>query len=89
MPRADPSSFRSIFSLTSFGEKFDNVITPSLQRFLPLGQELVALINRRHTRDGARLVIEDFVRDVRGDTQPCHTRDTGAAQVMKNPILNA
>jgi hypothetical protein len=58
---------------------------PTVKRFLPFEQEIVALIDRRNSGNRAGLVVEDLIRDVGWHAQACHPRNDGASQIMQSP----
>ena len=58
---------------------------PSIQGLFALGQEFVALIDRRHPRNRPRLVVEDFVGNVRRNAQASHSGDHGSSQIVHAP----
>ena len=66
-----------------------DVRTPALQSVFALCQELMPLIDRGYAGDRPRLVIENFVGDMRGDTKPSHAGDARAAQIMQPPVRDA
>jgi hypothetical protein len=63
--------------------------TPNVQSFSAFGEEIVALIDSCNARDRAGLVIQNFVGDVWGYAEPCHTSDAGSSQIMKSPSGDA
>jgi hypothetical protein len=65
------------------------VACPTVERFLSLGQELMALIHGCDARDRATLMVEDLVSHVRRNPEPGHTGHHRPPQVMQRPIRNA
>jgi len=58
---------------------------PSFKRVLALAEKLVTLIDRGDPRDCPRLVVEDFIGNVRSNPQPGHSRYASSAQIVKMP----
>ena len=61
---------------------FTDVPAPTIQRFLALSQKVVPLINGRHSRNRACLMVEYLVRDMRGNAQSRHSRNNRAPQIV-------
>ena len=49
------------------------MFAPKIQGIAPFGKELVTLIDSGHAGDGAGLMVEDLVGDVRRNAESCHT----------------
>ena len=63
-------------SCSNFGlDYFTDVSAPTIQRFLPLNEKVVPLINSGHSRNRTRSMVEDLVRDMRGNAQSRHSRN--------------
>ena len=69
-------------------EGFDylgDMSAPAVESLFALGQEFVALIDCRHPRNRPRLVVEDFVGNVRRNAQASHSGDHGSSQIVHAP----
>jgi hypothetical protein len=80
-------------SSTSWRPKRPNnvfdVRTPTIQRFFALREEFVPLVHRRYTGNRARLVVENFIGDMRRHAEPGHAGNYGASEVVQPPSGNA
>ena len=59
--------------------RYIEVACPTVERFLSLGQELMALVDSCDARDRAGLVIEHLVSHVRRNPEPGHAGHNGPA----------
>ena len=66
-----------------------DVRTPTIQRFFALCQEFVPLVNGRDTGNRARLVVENFIGDMRWNAEPGHARNYCPPEIMQTPSGDA
>jgi len=66
-----------------------DVRTPTIQRFFALCQEFVPLVHRRYTGNRARLVVENFIGDMRRHAEPGHAGNYATSAVMRPASGNA
>ena len=69
-----------------FGQDLGNMSAPSFQSVLTFRKKVMSLIDSRNARNCARLVIENFISNMRSNAEPCDSGNTGPAQVVKAPF---
>ena len=53
--------------------------SPKIECFFPFLKEFMPLVDGRYARNRTRLMVEDLVSDMRGNAQPCHSRNNRAS----------
>ena len=66
-----------------------DVRTPTIQRIFAFGKKFVPLVHGRNTGNRARLVVENFIGDMRRHAEPGHAGNYCPPEIMQPPSANA
>ena len=78
--------------IISIAKRLDGALdvrAPSIQCLLAFGEKFMPLIDRCYAGNRARLVVENFVGDMRWNAVPGHAGNYSPPEIMQAPSTNA